>query len=355
MLFGYPAAATEENWFHDCLIQIIQTIHVCNRERQPVPAWPAIIPEAYRTKLSGKHGLRDRLNTYQAVVEKISPPELEQVINALNEQNDIASLLSGARNCETIDDLPDCIRQPVKELFTFAFKLLTDLEIRDHHYKVIYEQTFHICPFCGCEHFDAPSGPREALDHYLAESKYPFAAANLCNLVPMGHKCNSKYKLAQDILYNDDGTRRKSYYPYDNFGKIKIILVNSEPFAGAKGLFPGWQIDFEPNTEEVSTWDSVFHIRERYGRDILDPDFKSWLREFISWCVSALTAPESDQEVIDAIKRYSKHLETMGMGDRAFLKAAVFRMLLHHCQRGNQRLFGFMKGLVIGGMVLNSN
>jgi hypothetical protein len=225
--------------------------------------WPAIIPEAHRTKLSGRHGLRDRLHTYQDVVEALNDHELNQVIDALNEQNNIPSLLSNACNCETIDDLPESIRQPVKELFTFAFGLLKDLGIRDRQYEIIYSQTlYHVCPFCGFEYFDAPGAPREALDHYLPESRYPFAAANLCNLVPMGNKCNSRYKLAQDILHNDDGTRRKSFYPYEN-RSVRITLDNSEPFAGNQGLFPLplWRIDFEPNSEEVVTWDTVFCIQ----------------------------------------------------------------------------------------------
>ena len=27
MLFGYPIAATAENWLHECLVEMVQTIH----------------------------------------------------------------------------------------------------------------------------------------------------------------------------------------------------------------------------------------------------------------------------------------------------------------------------------------
>jgi len=265
--------------------------------------------------------------------------------------NDIVSLLACNCNCETIDDLPEAIRQPVKDLFDFAFKLLTDFGVRDHQYEVIYNNTpYHVCPFCGCEYFDAPGAPREELDHYLLKSKYPFAAANLHNLVPMGDKCNSNYKLTQDILSNDDGTRRKSYYPYNHFG-IKISLERSEPFKGLYKLFPLplWHIDFDPDIEETITWDTIFHIRERYKRDVLDPEFMSWLREFSSWCSSHML-PNSDQELIDRIEQYTRHLENMKLRDRAFLKVPVFQMLHNRCQQGHQRLFDLIKGVVIGGM-----
>ncbi len=353
MLFGYPTTATQENWFHDCLCEILQTIHTSKQQGKAPPVWPAIIPTAYQTTLRSRHGLRNRLNNYETAVEKLNDRELDQVINALNEQNAIISLLSGTCNCETIDTLPESIRQPVKELFAFAFELLKDLGVRDRQYEVIYNSTpYPICPFCGCEYFDAPGAPREALDHYLSEKDYPFAAANLHNLVPMGNKCNSKYKHAENILYNATGARRKSYYPYtSNHHGIRISLENSEPFAGLYRLFPLplWRIDFEPNIEETTTWDTVFHIQERYKRDILDPEFMSWLREFSSWC-SYHGLPNSDQELLNRIEQYTKHLENMKLRDRAFLKGAVFRMLHSHCQQGNQRLLDFIKRVVVGGM-----
>jgi hypothetical protein len=281
VLYGYPIEATAENWLHDCLCEIIQTIHTNLQASHSIPDWPDIIPEKYRSKLRRRTGLQDRLEIYRTSVESLAPLERDRVTQALIDQNEIACLLSCTHHCENINDLPQSIHKPVKDLFSFSFDLLTDLEIRDNHYRKIYEAIQHICPFCGCEYFDAPiphrkvdssSERREALDHYLAESKYSFAAANLRNLVPMGHKCNSSYKLAQDILYNDDGSRRKSFDPYNHTG-VKISLDNSQPFAGANGTVPQWQIEFEPATEEITTWDTVFKIRERFKNNVLDPDF----------------------------------------------------------------------------------
>lgn len=350
MLFGYPVEAIADNWFHDCLFEMLQTIHTSLRSGQEPPSWPTIIPESHRNRLSRRSGIRSRLITYQTTAATLNNSELDQLANALSQQNEVKRLLSGECNCDTIEDLPEAIRQSVKDLFDFAFEKLTDLGLRDCQYQVIYDQTYHVCPFCGCEYFDAPTEPRQDLDHYLVKSKYPFAAANLHNLVPMGSRCNSKYKQERDILYGNNGTRRRSYYPYDHVG-IRISLENSEQFAGG-GLFPHpcWYIDFEPDSEETFTWDAVFDIRERYKRDILDPDFRSWLREFSSWCRSAHVQPGSEQDVVDALKQYSEHMQAMQIRDRAFLKAAVFQMLFHHCQQGNQRLLELINAVIIGGM-----
>jgi hypothetical protein len=130
------------------------------------------------------------------------------------QQNAIADLVSCASDCECLAELPTTIQAPAKNLFLFGFSLLTDLGVRDLHYSAIYNATsYHLCPFCGLEYFDAPGAPREDLDHYLASSRYAFAAANLRNLSPMGMKCNERYKLAGDILRDATGNRRRSFDP----------------------------------------------------------------------------------------------------------------------------------------------
>jgi len=315
VLYGYPIAATAENWLHKCLCEILRSIHNSLQAGKTLQSWPGIIPVAYRQKLKKRTGLRDRLKEYWKAVSSLTSTNRREVLRALYDENRIALLLACKHDCTTIDDLPAQIQQPISDLFHFAFTLLTDLGVRDQHYRAIYgAESYHVCPFCGCEYFDAPGAPREALDHYLAESKYPFAAANLQNLVPMGNKCNSRYKLAQDILKREDGTRRKSFYPYSHKG-IKISLNNSQPFAGTDGKMPQWCIEFDQEIEETVTWDVVFHIRERYQRDILDPFFESWLRDFSSWCRSAHVKIIPDREIIDAIARYAGYLETMGFRD----------------------------------------
>jgi hypothetical protein len=353
MLFGYPIAATTDNWLHKCLCETLQLIHACIETGNLLPEWPETIPAPYRNRLQKRTGLRERLKVYQTALANLTVAEQNRILQAFNDQNEIALLLSCQCNCEAITELPSAIREPVKSLFEFAFSLLTDFEIRDRHYKAIYDaSSYHICPFCGCEYFDAPGAPREALDHYLPEYKYPFAAANLRNLVPMGNKCNSRYKLGQDILRTNDGARRRSFDPY-NHGTVMISLDNSQPFAGTIGKtrepLPKWEIDFSVNSEEVTTWDEAFHVRERYKRDILDEAFNNWLNGFRSWCRDPRkNIPDSNQKWIDAIEGYALYHESLGFEDRAFLKAAVFRMLHIHCKNGNQRLIDFIKNVVVG-------
>jgi hypothetical protein len=353
MLFGYPIEAIEENWLHECLGEILQLIHTSYIEiGKSLPDWPEIVPERYRKRLKRRTGLEKRLNAYHKQIVKLTPEQQCQVLQTFKAQNEIPRLLSCQGKCESINALPTSIQEPVKDLFEFAFSLLTDLEIRDEQYKIIYDKiSGQTCPFCGCEDFDAPGAVREALDHYLLKSEYPFAAANLRNLVPMGNKCNSGYKRDQDILMKDNRTRRKSFDPY-NHQTVTISLNNSQPFAGTTGKtgepLPKWEIDFSLNAEEVTTWDDVFHIRERYKRDVLDPKFQSYLKEFGSYCRAFEFVPNSTEELLDALAKYTNFQESNEFKDRAFLKAAVFRMLYVHCQKGDQRLINLIIDVVNG-------
>jgi hypothetical protein len=354
MLFGYPIeAVTENNWLHECFCCFIESIHENLACGTVVTDWLDVIPEKHRNKLKSRlmrsGGLGDKLNSYQKALAKLTSVEQALFLKAFNEQNKIDLLLSCQCDCDSINDLlqkniRDTVEKPLTHLFEYAFGLLTDLEIRDQHYHTIYKSIpSRVCPFCGYEKFSAPKSKREALDHYLLKDSYPFAGINLRNLVPMGHKCNSQYKLTENILYKNinNGLRRKAFDPYNHNLTIKLSLNKSQPFAGITGIMreplPKWEIEFIPMSDEVDTWDDVFCIKERYIRDVLDAEFKSWLDFFAKWYQRKKKVQDSDQDLINEIEVYAIDREDEGFGEEAFLKAAVFRMLHLHCSNGNHR------------------
>lgn len=346
MLFAYPIAATAENWLHDSLVEMVRTVHAKLDAGEKVPDWPDIIPAEHRADLSSRGTLRDRLKIYETSAKALASDERQRVLTCLGQQNGIANLVSRTADCECLTDLPEAIREPVAELFDFAFALLTTVGVRDRHYQAIYNSAaYHVCPFCGCEYFDAPGAPREDLDHYLAKSRYPFAAANLRNLVPMGMRCNERYKRSQDILRDAAGNRRRAFDPYGKRA-IRITLDGSVPFASADGHTPSWQIRFDPDLPECETWDDVFAVRERIERDVLNRRFGTWLGEFCDWCRSARIQQSDDSAVVDAVERWVAFLTGRGLDDRAFLKAAVFGVLLQWCRGGDKRVLDMMRNLV---------
>src|SRR5688500_16096910 len=48
VLFGYPLAATHNNWLHDCVCETVRNIHATVDAGRRYPVWPQILPDAYR-------------------------------------------------------------------------------------------------------------------------------------------------------------------------------------------------------------------------------------------------------------------------------------------------------------------
>jgi hypothetical protein len=275
----------------------------------------------------------------------------------MNEQNDVKGLVSCGSNCQQITELPESVQEPVEQLFGYAFSLLTELGIRDRNYKAIYDANdYHVCPFCGCEYFDSPVGPAgrtkaeerrisEALDHYLPKSLYPFAAANLQNLSPMGGRCNT-YKLDRDVLRTPAGVRRRAFYPYAD-RIVSISLSKSVPFAGSDGVVPNWNIEFKPDSPECVTWDDLFSLKSRLRRDVLDTSFRRWLKDFAGWFRLEYDEPKiTNEKIKTALDRYAKNEAIKGLNGRDFLRALVFRMLHRHCVSKDSRLLNFLKDVL---------
>lgn len=347
MLFGYPVAAAAENWLHDCVLAAVVSAHQYVDSGKRLPNWPEIIPLAHREKLSKRTGLKSRISNYTQVLRRLDFAKRQSILNALIEQNKIEGLLARQCECSVLGELPEDIRVPAKSLFTYTFGLLTDLGIRRRHYEAICNGIpIKICPFCGCENLEAPDLPQEDLDHYLPRSKYPFAAANLRNLAPMGGRCNSSYKRTQDPLRGEDGVRRLAFDPFLSEG-VTISFNNSLIDELTTGpIVSEWVIDFYPASESVETWDNIFDIRKRWTKNFLDEaTIEKWLGEFRSFCKYAKIQITLDEDLVEAINRYQGYLSECGFSGQAFLKAAAFQLLHRKCEAGSERLLPLFRDL----------
>jgi hypothetical protein len=335
MLFYYPVEAAAENWLHDCVIGMVTSSLEIMTAGGALATWPYCIPTAYRITLGNRTGLQERFQSLCEAARNLSSNERTEILDTITAENNFPAIFHGTAKCPRKSDLPATIRGPTTELFGFLFRLLTDFEIRDRHYKSIYQNTpAHVCPFCRIEPFDAPGIAREDLDHYLALSLYPFAGANLRNLAPMGHKCNASHKMAADILWDPvTGLRRRCTDPYSG-PIVTVSLLGSSPFAGEikdSIVLPKWEIDLQGSPEEIATWDNVFSIRARYKSSVLDEEFRGWLEHFAQWCKYEVGKIENSDGLVAALTRYLLVVIQEGFADRVFLKKAVFEMLKSHC------------------------
>lgn len=345
MLFGYPIEATHDNWLHECVCGAIRNIHAGVKVLQQ---WPSVLPAEFRQrpKLSAANSLKRDLQAYAVEVVGLERAELDEIDRIVLDANRIPEILADTHQCPSLGGIRPKVLKALKELFATAYKLLTDLGVRDDHYRIIYDSaTDKLCPFCGLEYFDAPGGPRHHLDHYLVKENYPLSAANLRNLVPMGERCNTVYKRTADMLRTTAGERRRALDPYDH-GNIRVSLDDSAPLdADAEKR---WVITFEPDVPmkpddpRIGTWDDVFKVRERYQRDVLVRNWGRWLEEFVAYCRGA-----GELDVMARLSDYIAYLDEMKLSDRSFLKSAVFRMIRARLTCGDGRIFGVIRDVIL--------
>lgn len=325
MLFTYPVEAAAENWLHENLASSLHNDMDAVDAGHPIVQWPDCFAAQRRETLGRYRRLRELRDEFLAGYCALNAAERQRVRRAIDDQAALTDMFQGARHADRLEDLPDVCRAPTKALFEKAFEMLTPLGIRDENYRTFLRHLDNrICAFCGAEYFSGASSKREPLDHYLAVSVYPFAGVNSRNLVPMGAKCNSSYKLAQDMLRGPAGARRVCFDPYDTT-PVTISLINSRLFARDGGL-PDWVIDLGGDQARIQTWDEVFDIRRRFADDHLDSVYKNALKVF-----SMLKNKQPRILAEDGLPGAFRHLEDLsrakGWTDRAFLETAVYSLL----------------------------
>lgn len=157
-------------------------------------------------------------------------------------------------------------------------------DIGDHYKTFVQTNKSGKCPFCGVGDIKGEHhSKREAYDHYLPKTLYPFNSINFRNLAPACHECNSTYKLIKDPARNAVG-RRKAFYPFSTAAQtieIQVALQNSD----IENLQPAdVQMHFGPSviTEEIETWKDVYGIEERYKAKLCEEnEGKYWLTQVL--------------------------------------------------------------------------
>lgn len=148
-------------------------------------------------------------------------------------------------------------------------------------YSEFIEKNRYVCPFCGLDKFKNKKGARrEDFDHYLHESGYVLAAANMKNLVPTCGTCNQDYKKAKNILA--DG---KAFYPYAAVPEVKVEIDCSAYPAPENFKDSGnWIVKLDlvvPDAAvapKLKAWNRVYSIKNRIESEIRE-FFEEWMKE----------------------------------------------------------------------------
>lgn len=182
----------------------------------------------------------------------------------------------------TLPAIPEAVFPALKALAVHLFKRtakLKDVEqacgecIDDHYARFRHGNApgnGNVCCVCGTEslaQLQADTNDNEQwrgpYDHLLAKDLYPLYGVDPKNLLPICNTCNSKAKLAKDLLFKK-GVRRLSFSPWTERALMDEIEVVVDD---VNELFPRVVVNFrsdDPDRQEkLTTWDDVYRIKSR--------------------------------------------------------------------------------------------
>lgn len=189
----------------------------------------------------------------------------------------------------------------------------------------------NVCCFCGGSELvqyragvDIEKQWRAANDHLLAKDTYPIFSVHPDNLIPTCETCNSKAKLAKDLLVKklngQPDQRRLCVYPLTESvcGDVEIIVEHGEMGLEVKASFNVVDPD---RLEKVTTWDNVYRIKERVEGRFAD------LAAFVD---SDCPAEDLDQLREQLRKKSAAYLNSARLEGWNFWKSRLYEWLRNH-------------------------
>lgn len=194
-----------------------------------------------------------------------------------------------ADRTEPLPSIPASVSPALKTLAVHLFQRTAKLkgveracgECIDDHYARFRQGNApgngNVCCVCGTEYLAQVRSDendneqwRGPYDHLLAKDLYPLYGVDPKNLLPICNTCNSKAKLAKDLILKG-GMRRLSFSPWTEHASWKEIevVVDDKTY-----LFPRVVVNFrsaDPDRKEkLSTWDDVYAIRSRVEGEFIE-------------------------------------------------------------------------------------
>lgn len=271
------------------------------------------LPSGLTEAIDGNAPTRQAVEALVESLGELNDGQKQGLINALKQDTSPCAFLSdhSAMPLALPEKVFDSLKALTDHLYNRTAKLkgVVDAcgECIDDHYArfraIAAPGNGNVCCVCGTEYLapmqagvDDKDQWRGPYDHILAISHYPLYGIDPRNLLPICSTCNSKAKLAKDLLIDPQGKRRVAFSPWSEvveLGEIKVYI-------DVVDLTPRVNIEFISDDalrhEKLKTWDDVFGIKSR-----LEGEFLA-LREKISEDARAA----NDADFVDRLKEQAK-------------------------------------------------
>jgi hypothetical protein len=237
------------------------------------------MPAGLWNAVQANQSTRIMLATFDAAVRALPETERYELWHSTRSAPSVLDLMGDLT--ATIPTPPTQLVKPLKDLVAHLFdrtSKLANVEVACgeslHDYCSRYASVRphgngNVCGVCGTEVLAQPRNGvasdeqwRAAIDHLLAEAKYPLIALEPANLLPVCYHCNSRAKLAKDLLHDEQGNRRLCFNPWTEcaHGQVRVMVTLAD-------LAPEVEVAFSAANpaqgQKLITWDSVYQVSSR--------------------------------------------------------------------------------------------
>lgn len=249
---------------------------------------------------------------------KLNAFQKKKVKLAFKNNNEIERLCNGYLTPIQYDDFKSTFSEKLKkfskklwEEYAHNNKVRKECGEVKHHFDKFTDpkhQKAFLCPFCGLNSLKPSSGEyRDAYDHYLPMSLYPFISMNFKNLAPTCHDCNSNEKGDNPVIFKNS-IRRKVFFPFDFTLKsedlqLKIVPTMKYNKSSKSTLLSKINFEYEIKigrkyTQQIKSWEDIYGIKKRYKEYI--PSMQS---EWFSWIVDRYKESVEDKVSFSKFKQ----------------------------------------------------
>lgn len=272
--------------------------------------------------------LKTEVDEIYRLCKKLKPEQKQLIKDAFVTNNEIEKLCNGESAPKYLDELPDIVKDKMKPLLVDFYETLLERKKvpgtkQDYYQKLIDKNDLRYCPCCGYMPIESSdSDYREAFDHYLPKSKYPFLSVNFKNLVPLCHKCNSDRKGEKDPIEN----RKTAFYPFSSNNHCIQIMFQIDKTKDLRILErDDLEITLVGDAQKVETWDRLFDIKERYN-DATRGFSKAFLQRIKRRHLEYLKG-DASLSYIDSLNKLIADYENDKYEDMKFLKISFLEEL----------------------------
>jgi hypothetical protein len=236
-----------------------------------------------------------------AICKTLSKSHLKTLKRGVHQNNKIRLLCNGdftPLEYADIDLISEDLSKQIKIFFDKLYDEAVNKAVFYHRYGKIEDYYKSLvgksrtCRCCGINKVLIKfHSKRSALDHYLPRNHFPFTSINTNNLLPICDTCNSKYKLAENTIFEIikrnnrivSKTRKQAFFPFSKITPYPRIDVEITFNRGlAEDIEPvDMSIDLicAGYEEHVDSWDRIFGIKENYLAECCSEDLYMYFEE----------------------------------------------------------------------------